>query len=53
MRDQIDVQEAISLYQLWQNWRLVALQMIRKNGMRFATDAVQSAVRRHDLRGQR
>jgi len=52
MRNRIDIHEAISLYQIWQNWRLVALQMIRKNGMRFATDAVQAAVRRHDLQDQ-
>ncbi len=53
MRDRIDIQEAISLYCLWQNWRLVALRMVRKNGMRFATDAIQAAVRRHDLQDQR
>ena len=53
MREQIDIQEAINLYSLWQNWRLVALRMVRKNRMNFAHDAVQAAVRRHDLQDQR
>lgn len=53
MRNRIDIQQAISLYLIWQNWREVALRMVRENGMRFATDAVQAAVRRHDLQDQR
>lgn len=55
MRDRIDIQEAIRLYRVWRVWRVwreVSLRMVRKNGMRFATDAVQAAVRRYDLRGQ-
>lgn len=48
MRDRIDISEAIRLYRVWRNWRQVALRMVRKNGMRFAHDAVQAAVRRHD-----
>jgi hypothetical protein len=51
--NKIDVAEALRLYHVWRNWREVACRMIRKNGMRFATDAVQAAVRRYDLRGQR
>jgi hypothetical protein len=50
--NKINVAEAIRLYHIWRNWREVARRMIRANGMHFATDAVQSAVRRHDLRGQ-
>jgi hypothetical protein len=52
MRERIDISEALRLYHVWRNWRQVALRMIRKNGMRFATDAVQAAVRKHDLRAQ-
>jgi hypothetical protein len=48
MRDRINITEAIRLYHIWRNWRLVASRMIRSNGMRFAHDAVQAAVRRHD-----
>jgi len=48
MRERIDIQEALRLYRIWRNWRQVALRMVRKNGMRFAHDAVQAAVRRHD-----
>lgn len=48
MREQIDIPEAIRLYRVWNNWRLVALRLVRKNGMRFAHDAVQRAVRQHD-----
>jgi hypothetical protein len=50
MRERIDIKEALRLYHVWRNWREVACRMIRKNGMRFATDAVQAAVRRYDLR---
>lgn len=46
--NRIDVNEAIRLYSVWRNWRQVALRMVRENGMRFAHDAVQAAVRRHD-----
>jgi hypothetical protein len=53
MRNWIDIQQAISLYLVWQNWREVALRMVRKNGMRFSTDAVQAAVRRYDLQETR
>lgn len=52
MRDRIDIQEAIRLYRVWRVWREVSLRMVRKNGMRFATDAVQAAVRKYDLRGE-
>lgn len=52
MRERIDINEALRLYQIWRNWREVAARMIRDNGMRFAHDAVQAAVRRHDLQGQ-
>lgn len=52
MREQIDIPEAIRLYNVWRNWREVAARMIRKNGMRFAHDAVQRAVRQYDLRGR-
>jgi hypothetical protein len=48
MRERIDISEALRLYRVWQNWREVACRMIRSNGMRFAADAVQSAVRRYD-----
>lgn len=48
MRDRIDITEALRLYRVWHNWREVANRMVRKNGMRFAHDAVQKAVRRHD-----
>lgn len=48
MRERIDITEALRLYLVWQNWREVALRLVRKNGMRFAHDAVQKAVRRHD-----
>lgn len=48
MGDRIDITEALRLYSIWQNWREVACRMVRSNGMRFATDAVQAAVRRHD-----
>jgi hypothetical protein len=48
MRDRIDITDALRLYRIWRNWREVAKRMIRKNGMRFAHDAVQAAVRRHD-----
>lgn len=49
MRERIDINEALRLYAVWRNWREVASRMIRQNGMRFATDAVQAAVRRYDL----
>lgn len=48
MREQIDIHEALRLYAVWQNWRQVAKRMVRENGMPFAHDAVQAAVRRHD-----
>jgi hypothetical protein len=48
MRDRIDTSEALRLYHIWRCWREVAARMIRKNGMKFAHDAVQAAVRRHD-----
>lgn len=48
MREKIDIPEALRLYHIWRNWRLVALHMVRANGMRFAHDAVQAAVRRYD-----
>lgn len=48
MRDRIDITEALRLYHVWRNWREVALRMVRSNGMRFCTDAVQRAVRKHD-----
>lgn len=50
MRDRIDIAEALRLYHVWRNWREVAARMVRSNGMRFAHDAVQAAVRRHDRR---
>lgn len=50
MRERIDITEAIRLYRIWQNWREVALRMVRRNGRRFAHDAVQAAVRRYDRR---
>lgn len=52
MRDRIDIKEALRLDRVWMNWREVAKRMVRKNGMRFAHDAVQAAVRRYD-RGMR
>lgn len=48
MREKIDIMDAIRLYEELQNWREVSKRLIRKNGMRFAADSVQSAVRRHD-----
>jgi len=48
MRERIDIDEAVRLYHVLRNWREVALRLVRKNGMRFAHDAVQAAVRRHD-----
>lgn len=48
MREQIDIQKAIDLYHVWRSWREVAKRLVRSNGMKFAHDAVQSAVRRHD-----
>lgn len=50
MRDRIDVQEAIRLWQVWRNWREVAARMVRPNGMKYAHDAVARAVRRADRR---
>ncbi len=50
MRETIDIPEAIRLYRVWRSWREVALRMVRRNGMRFAHDAVQAAVRRYDRR---
>jgi len=52
MRDRIDVEKAILLYFFFRNWRHVAMQMRRKNGMRYTTDAIMRAVRKHDLRLQ-
>jgi hypothetical protein len=52
MRDQIDIIEALRLYRVWRNWREVSSRMIRENGMRYTTDAVQKAVRKNDLRLQ-
>lgn len=49
MRDQIDIDEAKRLYQILRNWREVARRMIRPNGMPYTFDAVQRAVRQHDL----
>jgi hypothetical protein len=48
--DKIDITEALRLYHVWRSWREVAFRMVRKNGMRFATDAVQRAVRQYDRR---
>jgi hypothetical protein len=48
MRERIDIDEALRLYRVWNNWREVAKRMARKNGSPFAHDAVQAAVRRHD-----
>lgn len=48
MRDRINVEKAIFLYQFFKKWRLVAMQMRRPNGMPYATDAIVAAVRRHD-----
>lgn len=48
MRERINIPEAIRLYRVWCNWREVALRLVRSNGTRFAHDAVQAAVRRHD-----
>jgi hypothetical protein len=50
MRNKIDITEALRLYHVWRNWRCVAVRLVRANGMCFTTDAVQSAVRRHDRR---
>lgn len=50
MRELIDIKEALRLYHTWRNWREVAKRLVRKNGMRFAHDAVQAAVRRNDRR---
>ena len=49
MRDHIDTQEAIRLYRVWQNWREVAMRMIRANGMAYNAAAIGNAVRRYDL----
>jgi hypothetical protein len=49
MRENIDIKEALRLYHTWRNWREVAKRLVRKSGMQFCADAVQSAVRRHDL----
>jgi len=52
MRERIDIDEALRLYRVWNNWREVAKRLVRQNGMRFAHDAVQAAVRRHDRNEQ-
>jgi len=52
MRERIDIGEALRLYHVWRNWREVAARMFHRSGMKFAHDAVQAAVRRHDLRAQ-
>jgi hypothetical protein len=51
MRERIDIKEALRLYRVWRNWRLVAERLERSTSMQFTTDAVIRAVRRHD-RGQ-
>jgi propanediol dehydratase large subunit len=48
MREKIDIKEALRLYHTWRNWREVAKRLVRKNGMQFCADAVQSAVRKYD-----
>lgn len=53
MRDRIDIQEALRLYHVWRNWREVARRMFHASGIRFATDAVQKAVRKYDLQAER
>ncbi len=45
MREQIDTDEAIRLYNLWHTWREVARRLPRKTRTPFAADAVQAAVR--------
>lgn len=51
MRDRINVDEALRLWRVWQNWREVAVRLVRPNGQPYTFDAVAKAVRRHDLRG--
>lgn len=50
MRERIDIAEAIRLYDIWRNWREVARRLARRNGMKFTTQAIWFAVRRHDRR---
>ena len=52
MREQINIDEALRLYHVWRNWREVAKRLKRSNGTQFCTDAVQRAVRQHDLQAQ-
>lgn len=52
MREPININEALRLYHVWRNWREVARRLSRTTRMQFTTDAVQSAVRRHDLQAE-
>ena len=53
MREPIDINEALRLYRIWNNWRQVARRLARTTRMQFTAAAVQAAVRRHDLRTER
>lgn len=48
MREPINIPEAIRLYGIWRNLRLVARKLARKTRMQFTTQSVIAAVRRHD-----
>jgi hypothetical protein len=48
MRERINIEEALRLYAIWQNWHEVARRLSRSTSMPFAHDAVQAAVRNHD-----
>lgn len=50
MHDRIDVKEALRLWRVWQNWREVAVRLVRPNGMSYTAAAIAAAVRRHDRR---
>ncbi len=52
MREAININEAIRLYNFWQNWREVAQRLPRSTSTPFAHDAVQAAVRNHDKADQ-
>jgi hypothetical protein len=51
MRERVNIEEALRLYHVWRNWREVAERLERATSMKFTTEAVFKAVRRHD-RGQ-
>jgi hypothetical protein len=48
MREPININEALRLYDIWRSWREVACRLARTTRMQFTADAVQSAVRNYD-----